>query len=281
MTSLPFLADTMIDAAAQPLQLGRPVFHSSRMWIRISALLILVVSAVLIVISFLNYSNYRKTFLQLNLSRYLVVANDLRQTVEAGLNIGLEPDANARLLPAMQELTKQQAGTRFIAVLQSNGAVINEGAVAPDAVPDWQHRMHTADSYWQANRGDNVELGMIIRNNFNLKVGAVVIGYDRLAIEDAMAAMRRKLLVDTVQILAAASVLILLGVNLITRKLGGQLESISRVVDRVLTEPDPPLLPEDALDQKLADDVNMFANLSHRALRTFGDERAHPPGTTE
>lgn len=271
----------MIDAATQPLHLDRPVFRSNRMWFRISALLILVISAVLVIVSFLNYSNYRKNFLQLNLARYLVVANDLRQTVEAGLNIGLDPDANVRLLPAMQELTKQQRGTRFIAVLHTNGAVIKVGSVDAHAATDWQRRMPSADTYWQASRGDNAEIGMIFHNNFGLKAGAVVIGYDRLAIEDAMADMRRKLFLNTVQILTAAVVLILLGVHFLTRRFGKELDAISRVVDRVLTEPDPPLVPEGSLDQKLADDVNMFANLSHRALRTFRAESAHPPKATE
>ncbi len=268
----PTAVNTMLDDVVSPLRFRVPAARTNTIWLRISALMILVISAVLLIVSFLNYSNYRKNFLQLNLSRYLVVANDLRQTVEAGLDVGLDPAANTRLLPTMQELAKQQSGTRYIAIVPAHGEIIGQGAIGPGAAPDWQTRMQNVDTYWQVSRPDSLEIGMPIRNNFNLKIAAVVIGYDRVAIEDAMSAMRRKLIVDTLQMLAAAVLVIIVGVKIITRQLGDELAAIGEVIDRVLTDAQPPLLPESEMDPKLADDINMFANLSHRTLRALRTE---------
>jgi sensor histidine kinase regulating citrate/malate metabolism len=266
--------NSMLDDVVSPGPLPRPLASSrpSPIWLRISALLILVISAVLIIVSFLNYSNYRKNFLQLNLSRYLVVANDLRQTVEAGLDVGLDPAANGRLLPTMQELSKQQSGTRYIAILHSHGDIIRQGDIPPNVAGDWEARMRNVETYWQANRPDSLEIVMPIRNNFNLKIAAVVIGYDRVAIEDAMAAMRRKLILETLQVLVAAVLVIIVGVKIITRQLGADMASIGQVIDRVLTDADPPLLPENDMDPTLVEDINMFANLSHRTLRALRPE---------
>ncbi len=50
------------------------------------------------------------------------------------------------------------------------------------------------------------------------------------------------------------------------------MDAIGQVIDRVLTDTDPPLLPENDMDPKLVEDINMFANLSHRTLRTLGPE---------
>src|ERR1700739_2918511 len=89
----------------------------SAFWWRIGGLLVLVMSVVLLLISFLNYSNYRKTYLELNLTRYLVMAKDLRQTVESGLNIGRRPSENLQLLPMMQAMENRRDGIRYVGVI--------------------------------------------------------------------------------------------------------------------------------------------------------------------
>lgn len=238
-------------------------------WLSISALLILVISSVLVIISFLNYSNYRKNFLELNLTRYLVVAKDLRQSIEAGLNIGLPPAANTRLRPAMEDLAKQQAGTQYIAIFDDQGAFILQGAV-PDAVRlEWQNKLRVSENYWQTSRSDTLELGMPFHNNFNLKTGAVVIGYARQPIENAMADMRRRLLLDTLQTLLLAAACTMAGVYLLTRKMEQELSAVQDVVDKISTSEQAPQLAANTLDATVQQDLNMFAHLSHRALRNL------------
>ena len=49
-----------------------------------------------------QFYNYEKTYRQLNVSRITVVARDLRQAIETGLNVGLAPRNNTELDKALK-----------------------------------------------------------------------------------------------------------------------------------------------------------------------------------
>jgi hypothetical protein len=73
------------------LFLGR---RSAPLWLRLGLPISLIIALAIGFISFLNYYNYRKTYQQLNVARIMVVAHDLRQAIESGLNVGLAPRSN-------------------------------------------------------------------------------------------------------------------------------------------------------------------------------------------
>ena len=79
----------------------RPSGLRMPLWVRIGIPISLIVALAVGLISFLNYYNYEKTYRQLNVSRITVVARDLRQTIEAGLNVGLAPRSNTQLEKAL------------------------------------------------------------------------------------------------------------------------------------------------------------------------------------
>ncbi len=236
-------------------------------WLRTSLLLLLVIALVLTLISFLNYSNYRKNFYEQNSARYLVLAHDLRQSIEAGLNLGLAPSANTRLHAMMQEAMRQQEGARFIAVIDDSGALLAEGEVDKNALPQWRARLQQSDSHWQQAHPDYLELGMPFVNSFNLKSGAVLIACQRAPIEQAMADMRRRLLLDALQALALAAICTLAGVYWLMRPLQQQLQQLRGVIDGVLHAPEPPLVPAQLLDAQAEQDLQQFSNVAHRVLQ--------------
>lgn len=236
------------------------------LWLRIGVLLIFVIALVLVLISFLNYSNYRKTYLDLNLTRYLILAKDLRQTVVAGLNVGLNPGENVRLAPAIKELAQRESGIRFIGVLDESGAVISDGKVPAAAAAAWRSHLGstTAGEYWQTSDATTLQIGIPFVNNFNLKAGAVVIGYDRAAIEAATDNMLLKLSIDIVATLLVLAALTLAGVYVLTRKFAAELASVGRTLDSALNESVPQKIDGHFLSGSEAQDINEFTTLSHR-----------------
>lgn len=238
------------------------------LWWRISALLVVVIAFVLVLISFLNYSNYRKTYLELNQTRYLVLVKDLRQTVEAGLNIGLRPSENVRLLPAIKELT-HQSGVRYISVVDDLGEMVLEGKIPEASAQAWKWRLGTTntDAHWQTGDADTFELGMPFNNNFNIKAGAVVIGYDKALVEDATDAMLRKLGMDVVLTLFLLALLTMAGVYLLTHKFGEELADVAAMIDNTLSAATPPTVPAHVLGGGMAADINEFTALSHQVIR--------------
>src|SRR5258705_3889779 len=80
------------------LLLGR---RSAPLWLRLGLPISLIIALAIGLISFLNYYNYRKTYPQLNVARLMVVARDLRQAVESGLNVGMVPRRNTQLATSL------------------------------------------------------------------------------------------------------------------------------------------------------------------------------------
>jgi hypothetical protein len=78
--------------------MGAPAFP---LWVRLGIPIASIIALAIGLISFLNYSNYERTYRQLNVSRITVVARDLRQAIEAGLNVGLAPRSNTQLEKAL------------------------------------------------------------------------------------------------------------------------------------------------------------------------------------
>lgn len=217
--------------------------HSPRQlgW-RIALLLLLIISLVLGLITFLNYSNYRKNYLELNLTRHLTMARDLRQTVEAGLNIGLAPAANSQLRRAMPQLAGTQIDTRYIAIVDQNGLVMQHGDVPQQGETYWrgqtEHKEHNTESgYWHRNEGSVLQIGMPFSNNFNLRAGAVIIGYDMGITEAALAAMRHKLLLDLCYATLLSALILLGGCHWLTLRMRRELTALDQALAQGQVEP--------------------------------------------
>jgi len=241
----------------------------SALWLRIGGLLVLVIAAVLVLISFLNYSNYRKTYIETNLTRYLVLAKDVRQGIVSGLNIGLHPSEDLYLIPALTEMTRRYDGIRYIAVVDDNGRPISQGnfpALPPQA---WKDKINatSADAYWQSSDAETYQIGLPFMNNFNLKAGAVVIGYDRKGIDRAIDDMMRKLCVDAVKIMVLLTVLTLASVYFLTRKFSVELAQVGATLASMFHSAEPPFIADHMLGEDVARNINEFTAMSHRVVR--------------
>jgi sensor histidine kinase regulating citrate/malate metabolism len=243
------------------------------LWWKIGILLVIVIAFVLAIITFLNYSNYRKTYLDLNLSRHLVLAKDLHQTIETGLNIGIKPAENLNLLPAIRDQINRHAGIRYIGIINDAGEIIGEGLMPAQSGLDWKKRISNtaADGYWLASNASTFQLGMVFMNNFNIKSGAVVIGYDRIAIEDAIDHIRNKLCMDVLLTLSLVTFFTLLGVYVLTRKFAAELFEIGHAIESTLGAAGPHQVVQQVLSESVANDINDFTRLSHQLAQKMAD----------
>lgn len=208
-----------------------------QLWWRIGSLLLMVISFVLILIFFLNYSNYRKNYLELNQTRYLVMAKDLRQTIENGLNIGISPAENTNLRPIMRQLAATQGATRFIGILDQTGVIIKQGDDTNVSTNSWETHEQHPEEFWHAKNEKNFQINMPFSNNFNLRTGIIIIAYDRLAIENTLHDMLRKLSVDLLAVLTFCAGFIFLGCWLLTRKLARELSQAGEAIANLSEEP--------------------------------------------
>ena len=190
------------------------------LWVRLGVPISLIIALAIGLISFLNYYNYEKTYRQLNVSRITVVARDLRQTIEAGLNVGLAPRSNTELEKALANARDHTEGLRFAVVIDEKAnRSVEVGQAAPEQ--DWLKRIQSLGSErsWVGEGRDTYQVGLPFQNSFGVTVGAVILGYDKAAIDRASAAMRFSLFVDWLLAVAVLTILALLGVRMVTRGL--------------------------------------------------------------
>lgn len=269
----------MVSFARQEKEISK---NRHYIWWRVSLLLVLVIAFVLAIISFLNYSNYRKTYLDSSLSRHLVLAKELRQVIEAGLNIGIKPSENLNLLPAIKELIRSHAGIHYIYIIDENGGVIGEGNAPAGNDLFYSNKIkETQESkYWQEMTSDTIQLGIVFLNNFNIKTGAVMIGYDRLVIESAAHQMRNKLVLDMLLTFALLAVLTYGGVFTLTRKFANELAQVSGVIDSAIGAEKPLKIEGHVLSGSVAQDINDFTALGHQLAQKMTElEREISPVT--
>lgn len=242
--------------------------HQNILWLRVGILLILVIALVLVLISYLNYSNYRKAYLELNRSRYMIVAKDVRQTVLAGLNVGLGPVENTRLLRSIKEQTRRESGIRFVGVVDEAGVIIGDGKSEEGAGARWRASLATTlpGASWQTSAADTIEIGIPFVNNFNVKAGAVVIAYDKTAIEDAASDMLGRLAGDVFATFILVSALTLGGVYYLTRRFSSVLSGVAATIDSALDEGAPMTVDGDFLGDGVAREINDFTALSHKLV---------------
>lgn len=267
--AIPILSLTkklMVSLAIQESHRTQRPARRNTLWLRIGGLLVLVTASVLILISFLNYSNYRKSYLELNLTRYLVLAKDTRQNIVAALNIGLRPAEDEHLPAALAEMAQRYDGIRYIGVLDESGRLLGRGQLPDQSAEGWKKRIAATDvdAYWQIADADTYQIGLPFVNNFGIKVGAVVIGYERTRIEANVSDMLRKMSVDVAQTLLLMAVLTMAGVYILTRRLAADLSEVGATIDSALGAPTPPLVDEHLLGEGVARDINTFTTVSHR-----------------
>jgi len=74
--------------------------HGFSLRIKISIMIVLLLAFALLLNVFLNFFNFEKTYTNMIVSRFLVVAKDLQNTAEYGLSLGLLlPELNKTLYP--------------------------------------------------------------------------------------------------------------------------------------------------------------------------------------
>lgn len=242
------------------------------LWLRLSVHISLIIALAIGLISFLNYYNFEKSFRELNVARVSVVARDLRQAIEVGLNIGLAPRDNLELAREIAAAKDRTTGLRFAAVIDEQGRRLLEIGSA-SAEQDWGLRLDGQG--WLGEDPDSYQIGLPYRNSFGLISGAIILGYDKVEIVRATAKMRQALLIDWIIAVLAVSFLVMLGTWLITRRLRHELdvaESALKIADRDTGAPKLhlPILGKE-VEQGLSDLVRKQASLMEDAA----DKPAH------
>ncbi|WP_179958290.1 hypothetical protein [Chitinimonas arctica] len=221
------------------------------LWFRIGGLLALVILFVVGLLAFLNYANFRKTVQGLHEARYLVLGKDLRQSVEAGLSLGLTPAQNARLPLLFNELKDSWPAIRYAGVIDTEArALLGTGPVDSSHQGSWRERIATgpADGIWHWRAEHESAVGLTLADNFGGKAGAVLIVYDDREVLLVAGRMAEQLFWRALAVILVAALLAWWGAWRLTRSLAAELDAAEAVLAGSSLPPDTrPLVRETQL----------------------------------
>jgi hypothetical protein len=240
-----------------------------QLWINLGVSLSLIISLAIGLISFLNLYVFQKTYKDLNIARLSVVARDLRETVEVGLNLGLSPQSNTELDGLVFSIKEKTQGLRFLVIIDEKGSQLNHaGAISSE----WKWAKRLDGNSWTDEDSESYQVGLPFRNNFGIVVGAVIVGYDKSALELAVTTMRNSLVIDWLYAAGAVFVTMLSGVWFLTIQLQRDLDLSAKLLEHTFTEKpfnmSLPVLGPD-IKEGLTDFVRISRNTSEELNRSL------------
>ncbi|MCB1778277.1 MAG: hypothetical protein KDI50_12655 [Candidatus Competibacteraceae bacterium] len=191
----------------------------------------------------MNYAKFEYTFNSLTESRLAFLVQDLRDTLELGLDLGLDPAVMANTAAILSREAAQDPHILSISVFNEQGDILHQyqsellghHPVAPLA-PAWLQTVLQATSKTPQHASDleTLVVGLPLMNNFGRPVGSLVLRYDRAFYDQELQQTLFRLIRAALLILAIASLIALLGVWRLFRDTRRELRQVSATLEDFL-----------------------------------------------
>jgi len=152
--------------------------------VRISLMIILILAFALLLNTFLNFSNFEKNYNSIIYSRFFVIAKDLQNTAEYGLNLGLSLPELENIQEIINGVVKEQKDIVFIRLFNDRGTVIfdTDQSGRNRSVPNgWIEKLADMDTESMSKSAyKNAQVVLLpLMNTFNIKAGALALGFSK------------------------------------------------------------------------------------------------------
>jgi len=186
-------------------------------------------------ISFLNYCNFEKDLYNFVRSRFLVVARDLKNTVEYGLNLGLGLSELKNIQQLMVETRERDSDIADLMVLDQQGTILfhsDPTRVGKQTEAGWLQQGLLDRNTPALHTGNQVVQQTILPlvNQFNIMVGSLILSYPNSVIKQPKEAMLAFLVRRFVVIFSIFSLLTMLLVFTLSNRL---LAGINELADEL------------------------------------------------
>ena len=219
------------------------------MYLKITAAITVLIAFVLGLAVLMNYAKFERAFSSLTESRLAFLVQDLRETLEFGLDLGLDPAAMANTASILAREAAKDPQILSILVFDDQGQVLHrhqrEALIQPlrDLPPGWFEtalRTHSTATPWRASDPDTLIVGATLTNNFGRAVGGIALRYDRSFHDRELAQALAGLTQAAGLILLAAALIALVSVWLLFRSARRDLKRVGVALTRFLDDADHP-----------------------------------------
>lgn len=193
----------------------------------------------------LNFFKYRATAERIVHERMLVSADGLENSIQRSLALGLQFSDLNTLQSAMERELDTDDLSLDIEVFDTEGRQMYhaEPKLPQRAMPaKWLEAARRAGREdWLVDDGADSAVGIVLENNFDLRIGYLAVRYDSRRLRAAEAAVAWKLAGTAAGVFAVSAVLASLLLVGVMRRLGSQVAAI----ERALGAAEPARLPDE------------------------------------
>ena len=175
----------------------------------------IVMAGCLGLLAFLNYCNFSKDLHSFVQSRFLVLADDLQNSVEYGLNLGLGLAELKNIQPLIEEAGRKDADIEELMIVDPHGGILfhsDPGRVGQQIAGEWFEPVSrkSDNGPWYSGTTDRQYMILPVVNQFNIRVGFLVLSYPSTLLSQPRAFMGSFLAQRSLLIFLVAAFLALL-----------------------------------------------------------------------
>jgi hypothetical protein len=205
--------------------------------VKVASTIMAIVCFSVALLNFVTYLKYDTTITQIVGSRFLVIGEDLLQTVSKGLDLGLSLKELQTTQAVIESVKKNDSQILSISVFSlekdNSGKILYNtrhagiGGTAPTYWIDTL-KAHIHNTHWLLDEDDVGSVGVTLFNTFKEPIGGIVVRYDQRQLDEKSLSFAKNLFMNSLIAMGLGFVCVLLVSHLIFRTLG---DSFSRMKD--------------------------------------------------
>jgi hypothetical protein len=202
---------------------------------RVGALVALFLSIALAIAGAVQYSRFEDGFVSLLRSRFGAVVFDLRESVEAGLDLGLGLDALRNVQDLLDREKSRDSNILSIEAFDQTGSVVfsTDRTFIGDLIANrWMSAWKGAGTeLWFVQEEDALVVGGPLVNSFDAVVGGIALRYSRVFLDKVLGNTAIALLKVTGILIVIAALGGVVGVFLFFRPVNAELDQLAAELD--------------------------------------------------
>ncbi len=252
-------------------------YKFGRMTRRMAPMFIVVFCFSLLLNAFLDYSNFKRNHTEIERSRFAVVINDLQDTVEYALNLGVAIQDFSQLQQMIENTQKRYPEIDQISVIDTSGNSIydtNKLQISKKTGKKWLQKALAAKELWHDAEDGNHVIGVPVVNSINIVNATLVISYSQKNLNTKLEAVRNGLAKVALGLMVFFSIFIYFGLKWINKRYEKDFQCMTEIMTEgeKMDTAQPATPPDTLLKAFLADSSKAYSNLEEIEVELAGIE---------
>lgn len=225
----------------------------------------------MMLLNFVTYLKYDNTLTNVIGSRFLVITEDLLQTISKGLDLGLSLRELQTTQEVIENVKKNDPQILSISVfgLSSDGSGnifynTRHAGIGGKAPSLWINTLkaHVQAKYWLIDEDDVGSVGVTLMNNFKEPIGGVIVRYDQRQIDVKGLYFLKNITLYSIIALIVSGCVIFGFTHLIFRNIGSSFQNMQKTIQRfLLSEHEIPMKPRNNIEEKFQSSLSSTKDL--------------------